>query len=81
MQTRLLSATEKRETTMQTVVVNSYKEQFDVYFGSAGRGKDGYFGNPFRIGHGVSWEDAVKKFKKYFTERIERDPDSSSGVE
>ena len=51
-QTRLLSAAkrEKRETTMQTVVVNINKEQFDIYIGRAGRGEDGYFGNPFRIG-------------------------------
>ena len=75
MQTQLLAATkkEKRETTIQTVVVTIYKEQFDVYIGRAGRGEDGYFGNPFRMGSGVSREDAVQKFQKYFTERIERD--------
>ena len=28
----------KRESTMQTVVVNIYKEQFDTYIGRAGRG-------------------------------------------
>ena len=38
--------------TMQTVVVNIYKEQFDVYIGRAGRGQDGYFGNPFCMGTG-----------------------------
>ena len=63
----------KRESTMQTVVVNIYKEQFDVYIGRAGRGEDGYFGNPFRMGSGISREDAVQKFQKYFTERIEKD--------
>ena len=37
-QTRPLSAAkrEKRETTMQTVVVNINKEQFDIYIGRAG---------------------------------------------
>jgi uncharacterized protein DUF4326 len=54
---------------MQTVVVNIYKEQFDVYIGRAGRGQDGYFGNPFRMGSGISREDAVQRFQKYFTER------------
>jgi hypothetical protein len=29
----------KRESTMQTVVVNIYKEGFDVYIGRAGRGQ------------------------------------------
>jgi len=57
-QTRLLFATkkEKRETKMKTVVVNIYQEQFDVYIGRAGRGEDGYFGNPFRMGNGTSRE-------------------------
>jgi hypothetical protein len=74
-QTRLFAATQKkiRETTMQTVVVTIYKEQFDVYIGRAGRGEDGYFGNPFRMGSGISREDAVQKFQKYFTERIQKD--------
>jgi hypothetical protein len=81
-QTRLLFATkkEKRETTMQTVVVNIYKEDFDVYIGRAGRGQDGYFGNPFRIGHGISREDAVKRFQRYFADRIERDSEFKQRV-
>jgi hypothetical protein len=36
---------------MQTVVVNIHKP-FDVYIGRTGRGQDGYFGNPFRMGTG-----------------------------
>ena len=63
----------KMESTMQTVVVNIYKEQFDVYIGRAGRGHDGYFGNPFRIGLGISRDDAVKQFQRYFADRIEKD--------
>jgi hypothetical protein len=57
---------------MQTVVVNIKVETFDVYIGRAGRGEDGYFGNPFRIGPGVSREDAVKRFQWYFADRIEK---------
>ena len=74
-QTRFFAATKKeiRETTMQTVVVTIYKEHFDVYIGRAGRGEDGYFGNPFHMGSGISREDAVQKFQKYFTERIQKD--------
>ncbi len=72
---RLLSATKKvkKEPTMKTVVVNIYQEQFDVYIGRAGRGEDGYFGNPFRMGNGISREDTVQKFQKYFIVRIEND--------
>jgi len=58
---------------MQTVVVTIYKEQYDIYIGRAGRGKDGYFGNPFRMGNGISREDTVEKFQNYFMERIEKD--------
>src|SRR5438093_11987604 len=65
----------KRESTMQTVVVNIYKEQFDVYIGRAGRGKDGYFGNPFPMANGISREDAVERFQRYFADRIEKDPE------
>ena len=56
---------------MQTVVVNIYEEQFDAYIGRAGRGEDGYFGNPFRMGNRISREQAVKSFQKYFTGRGE----------
>jgi hypothetical protein len=70
----------KKESTMQTVVVNINEEPFDVYIGRAGRGEDGYFGNPFRIGCGISREDAVQKFQKYFTDRIEKDSDFKGRV-
>ena len=65
---------------MQTVVVNIYKEQFDVYIGRAGRGQDGYFGNPFRIEQSVSREDAVERFQRYFADRIEKDSEFNRQV-
>jgi hypothetical protein len=70
-----LSATnhEERRKQMRTVVVNIHEESFDVYIGRTGRGEDGYFGNPFRMGNGMSREDAVDRFQKYFAERIEKD--------
>lgn len=58
---------------MQTIVVNIKIEPFDVYIGRAGRGKDGYFGNPFHIGPGISREDAIERFERYFADRIEKD--------
>jgi Domain of unknown function (DUF4326) len=64
---------DKGRTTMQTVVVNIYKEQFDAYIGRAGQGEDGYFGNPFRMANEISREDTVEKFQRYFTARIEKD--------
>ncbi|GHV10010.1 hypothetical protein FACS1894162_2160 [Bacteroidia bacterium] len=33
-----------------TKVVNIKNSRCDVYIGRAGRGQDGYFGNPFRLG-------------------------------
>ena len=35
-------------------VVNLHKEKYDVYIGRAGRGHDGYFGNPIAIGRTCS---------------------------
>ena len=32
-----------------TTVVNIYKDEYDVYIGRAGKGQDGYFGNPVQI--------------------------------
>ncbi len=32
-----------------TRVVNIRKKAYDVYIGRAGKGQDGYFGNPFRL--------------------------------
>ncbi len=62
-------------------VVNLYKEPYDVYIGRAGKGKDGYFGNPFHL---ESWEnrgDTLEKFKEYFDERIKKDPEFKRRVE
>ena len=65
---------------METLVVNINKEPFDVYIGRAGRGEDGYFGNPFSMRNGTSREDAVQKFQKYFIERIEKDSEFTRRV-
>ena len=65
---------------MGTLVVNINKEPFDVYIGRAGRGEDGYFGNPFSMRNGTSREDAVQKFQKCFIDRIEKDTEFTRRV-
>ena len=53
-----------------TTVVNIYKESFDQYIGRAGRGQDGYFGNPFSTG---TREQNIQSFREYFYNRLEKD--------
>lgn len=55
-----------------TRVVNIRKEPFDIYIGRAGKGYDGYFGNPF---------PTKNEFKWHFLERIESDPEFKRRVE
>lgn len=64
-----------------TVVVNIYKTAFDEYIGRAGRGKNGYLGNPFRIGPGMTREQSVEAFRQYFEERIKTDHEYKRQVE
>ncbi len=56
-----------------TTVVNLRSAAFDVYIGRAGRGFDGYFGNPFRVDvHGAR---AITLFRdEYFLPRLVADP-------
>lgn len=64
---------------MPTTVVNFLREPYDEYIGRAGKGKDGYFGNPHPIGYCYlckrthDREDAIQEFKKYFYERVNKD--------
>lgn len=51
--------------------VNLRKEQYDVYIGRAGKGEDGYFGNPYR----GRKQAVLDKFRPYFFGRLERDPE------
>jgi len=57
---------------MRTKVVH-IKDGYDVYLGRAGKGHDGYFGNPFVIGEHGSRTDVIEKFKEYFYRRIATD--------
>lgn len=56
-----------------TKVVNIYKEPYDVYIGRAGKGKDGYFGNPIRLQKGEDAGATIEKYKEYFYDRLEKD--------
>lgn len=71
-----------REPDNPTRVVNLRREPYDVYIGRAGKGHDGYFGNPVRRDEPcpVCSETHTSKgstlpcFERYARQRIERDP-------
>lgn len=63
-----------------TKVVNIYKSEYDVYIGRAGRGKDGYFGNPFKLKSGDIKGSTLDKFRDYFYNRIENDSEFKNKV-
>ena len=58
---------------MKTKVVNLKNEKYDVYIGRAGRGQDGYFGNPFIMSAGQSREASLEKYRDYFYNRLKTD--------
>lgn len=58
---------------MTTRVVNLYKEKYDVYIGRAGKGRDGYFGNPFRLENEDQRSQILKQYASYFKKRLEED--------
>lgn len=56
---------------MATKVINIYSgEPYDVYVGRAGKGEDGYFGNPFTEG---TLNERIKKHREYLINRIRED--------
>ena len=60
---------------MDTKVVNMKYEEYDVYIGRAGRGQDGYFGNPFVLQVGEPRGSSLEKYRVYFHERLNSDPE------
>lgn len=46
-----------------------------VYVGRAGKGQDGYFGNPFRFVGDYDRAAVMRLFIEYADERIKRDPE------
>lgn len=55
-----------------TTVVNLRREPFDVYIGRAGKGHDGFFGNPFPV-QNLGRKVALERFKEYFYKRLSSD--------
>lgn len=73
----------------ETRVVNLHHGQpYDVYIGRAGHGKDGYFGNPYRVGFtckrcGEFHKTAASTlpcFEQYFLERLGIDAEFKARV-
>lgn len=65
---------------MDTKVINLYKESYDIYIGRAGKGKDGYFGNPFKLLPTESRGATIERYKQYFYNRLETDPEFKQKV-
>ena len=72
----------------KTIVVNIHKNDYDVYIGRQGKGKDGYFGNPIKINekcfvcenvHTKSG-DTINCFEKFFYMRLEIDEDYKNKI-
>lgn len=57
----------------QTEVVNIRYEAYDIYIGCAGHGKDGYFGNPFRLTPGANRGSTLERYRNYFYTRLHTD--------
>jgi hypothetical protein len=58
-----------------TKAVNIYTSGYDVYIGRAGKGQDGYFGNPFRLRTSETRGATIERYRKYFHDRLETDPE------
>lgn len=64
----------------KTRIVNIHKEPYDIYIGRAGKGQDGYFGNPFPLKPGEEKGSTLIKYKEYFLNRINTDPEFKSKI-
>lgn len=61
---------------MATTVINIHSgARYDQYIGRAGRGYDGYFGNPFRLQPGEPRGATLARYRVYFLNRVETDPE------
>ena len=63
-----------------TKVVNLFKQAYDQYIGRAGKGKDGYFCNPYSLKTGALKGSTLSLFKRYFYERLATDPEFKKRV-
>jgi len=60
---------------MKTEVVNIHRTHCEVYIGRAGKGQSGYFGNPFQLGSEEVRGATIARYREYFLERIDTDPE------
>lgn len=58
---------------METTVVNLKNSEYDVYIGRAGKGQEGYFGNPFIKGPLDTSGSTIRRYKDYFLKRVGED--------
>ncbi len=65
---------------MKTNIVNIRTDKYEVYIGRAGKGKDGYFGNPFHLENKEDRERMLALYKDYFDIRIEEDEEFKNKV-
>lgn len=65
---------------MITRVIGTSQGFWDCYIGRAGKGEDGYFGNPFPVSMTGSIEESVRRYRDYFNHRIAYDAEFLSRV-
>jgi hypothetical protein len=65
---------------MNTQVVNIRFSEYDVYIGRAGHGKDGYFGNPFRLKANEQRGATIERYKDYVDNRMKTDAEFARRV-
>lgn len=58
---------------MTTRIVNIRTDDYDMYIGRRGHGKDGYFGNPFYLSNESERAKILLQYKQYFYHRIKND--------
>ena len=52
------------------IAVNLRSSQYDVYIGRAGKGKNGYWGNPFLLGKDGNREEVLETYRAWFNKRV-----------
>lgn len=68
---------------MTTKVVNLHSQSYDVYIGRAGKGQDGYFGNPFRVIDYLNPMEralALIQYTRYFNKKVATDVEFANRV-
>ena len=56
------------------IVVNIRSGRYDVYCGRAGKGEEGYWGNPYRIEGMITRAISIAQYRSEFGIRVKTDP-------